>query len=1048
MPTVCTTSRGTTALQCISMHAIKRPPGGRVGLLRGGPLHIRQHASEMSVCIRRMKGRMQPGCPSRRRPCFSCPPGPNASSYMQPGAPVQGSQARQVAVTFHVPYRTMVGETISVVGGLPELGSWSAAGAAQLEWCGGHVWRGTVALPAGADTEFKCILHGAPGGDIWQPGRNRRLQIPRDHSAVEVRCSWDMEAVSTVPVSPADKEALDNAARDISDYGHTLSYTERELMQARQTLIAFDKQGNGVQEAERIVDAAMEAVDVEESAEKILELQHVVDQLRETHTKLQEDWQATGGKITSALFEKLQQAGEGQPEVHSNARSATPGTLAFTVSRMEAQAQDLGRMVSDLSTAKGELRHARQQIAGLQAKLDSAAAQQPGERPPGPEQHAPREGREAQPPGHARHSAAAPPAPDAKYQPAERQARGEATHVAEAPGGSLGQAPGASASPEAAQAAAALEQERRAASAREVEAAGGEAAHGAEAPGGSLGQAPGASASPEAAQMAAAQEQERRAASALEVEATELRQQLADAQAQAQAWQAAASQAAAAPASGAAKQRELELYGRLQAANADITALREWIDGAMRARAEWQAQAQRWQEWQAESGAEMDRMREKLQASEQERQVAAAEAAAAAEAHARAAWMAAQLEEQRRAVAAREAEAQELRRKLAAAHAQRPQGGAARGADSEAHREATLREQLSNAQVELSGLRAQVQAELHGRTEAESAGQRAAAQEASRGAEAVRQLQEQGARMAAELEQQRAAAAAWAAQAEDLRRQLATARAQPPRDAATGAASGSEQQAAQAEIARLRAELQAAMTGRTESAAAAKEAVLREAARSQALAAQLQDRDARLAALAQQQRATGSGSSQTEAEELRRRLASAKDSLRAAAQETKAAAAREAELQQELREAREELRASADATAEARRMQSYMEDMARELYDESQRAAALQDRFAALQAAAAGSAGTLRTFEERLEGQYREMEVLRTGLAEATERLLADQAASAAVIKASLADALNKSRAQWAAKLQAAERTSDDLRRRLAAAEAALQEERRRRGAM
>jgi len=50
--------------------------------------------------------------------------------------------------------------------------------------------------------------------------------------------------------------------------------------------------------------------------------------------------------------------------------------------------------------------------------------------------------------------------------------------------------------------------------------------------------------------------------------------------------------------------------------------------------------------------------------------------------------------------------------------------------------------------------------------------------------------------------------------------------------------------------------------------------------------------------------------------ELRRRLASAKDSLRAAAQETKAAAAREAELQQELREAREELRASADATAE------------------------------------------------------------------------------------------------------------------------------------
>jgi len=761
----------------------------------------------------------------------------------------------------------MVGETISVVGGLPELGSWSAAGAAQLEWCGGHVWRGTVALPAGADTEFKCILHGAPGGDIWQPGRNRRLQIPRDHSAVEVRCSWDMEAVSTVPVSPADKEALDNAARDISDYGHTLSYTERELMQARQTLIAFDKQGNGVQEAERIVDAAMEAVDVEESAEKILELQHVVDQLRETHTKLQEDWQATGGKITSALFEKLQQAGEGQPEVHSNARSATPGTLAFTVSRMEAQAQDLGRMVSDLSTAKGELRHARQQIAGLQAKLDSAAAQQPGERPPGPEQHAPREGREAQPPGHARHSAAAPPAPDAKYQPAERQARGEATHVAEAPGGSLGQAPGASASPEA-------------------------------------------------AQMAAAQEQERRAASALEVEATELRQQLADAQAQAQAWQAAASQAAAAPASGAAKQRELELYGRLQAANADITALREWIDGAMRARAEWQAQAQRWQEWQAESGAEMDRMREKLQASEQERQVAAAEAAAAAEAHARAAWMAAQLEEQRRAVAAREAEAQELRRKLAAAHAQRPQGGAARGADSEAHREATLREQLSNAQVELSGLRAQVQAELHGRTEAESAGQRAAAQEASRGAEAVRQLQEQGARMAAELEQQRAAAAAWAAQAEDLRRQLATARAQPPRDAATGAASGSEQQAAQAEIARLRAELQAAMTGRTESAAAAKEAVLREAARSQALAAQLQDRDARLAALAQQQRATGSGSSQTEAEELRRRLASAKDSLRAAAQETKAAAAREAELQQELREAREELRASADATAE------------------------------------------------------------------------------------------------------------------------------------
>ena len=63
---------------------------------------------------------------------------------------------------FVVPqYVTSFGQSLKVVGSLPELGGWDAAKAPAMFWKDGHVWALELLLPP-ATFEFKVCAHGRP----------------------------------------------------------------------------------------------------------------------------------------------------------------------------------------------------------------------------------------------------------------------------------------------------------------------------------------------------------------------------------------------------------------------------------------------------------------------------------------------------------------------------------------------------------------------------------------------------------------------------------------------------------------------------------------------------------------------------------------------------------------------------------------------------------------------------------------------------------------------------------------------------------------------
>ena len=83
-------------------------------------------------------------------------------------------------VTFEVNgYTTSMGQDLYVVGNVPELGNWSAANAAPLEWVDSDTWRGIVAFDAsqGQSIQFKFIMK--QGGSVtWEGGSNRSYTVP------------------------------------------------------------------------------------------------------------------------------------------------------------------------------------------------------------------------------------------------------------------------------------------------------------------------------------------------------------------------------------------------------------------------------------------------------------------------------------------------------------------------------------------------------------------------------------------------------------------------------------------------------------------------------------------------------------------------------------------------------------------------------------------------------------------------------------------------------------------------------------------------------
>jgi hypothetical protein len=70
------------------------------------------------------------------------------------------------------------GDTLVLLGDLPELGRWSGEHAVTLDPSAWPTWRTTLTLPAGVRAEYKLAVRTASGALRWEQGENRHLTVP------------------------------------------------------------------------------------------------------------------------------------------------------------------------------------------------------------------------------------------------------------------------------------------------------------------------------------------------------------------------------------------------------------------------------------------------------------------------------------------------------------------------------------------------------------------------------------------------------------------------------------------------------------------------------------------------------------------------------------------------------------------------------------------------------------------------------------------------------------------------------------------------------
>ena len=82
--------------------------------------------------------------------------------------------------------QTAFGDTVVLVGDLPELGSWDPNKGIALDGGAWPTWLGSLELPAGIRLEYKFATIQAGGGIIWHKGQNRTLRVPTDTTEMHI----------------------------------------------------------------------------------------------------------------------------------------------------------------------------------------------------------------------------------------------------------------------------------------------------------------------------------------------------------------------------------------------------------------------------------------------------------------------------------------------------------------------------------------------------------------------------------------------------------------------------------------------------------------------------------------------------------------------------------------------------------------------------------------------------------------------------------------------------------------------------------------------
>lgn len=86
---------------------------------------------------------------------------------------------------------TSWGDTVVLVGSLPELGSWDPARGVVLSGEGWPTWTGSLELRSGAYFEYKLVIRRADGSVRWENGSNRSALLTTDPTEPPVELNDD-----------------------------------------------------------------------------------------------------------------------------------------------------------------------------------------------------------------------------------------------------------------------------------------------------------------------------------------------------------------------------------------------------------------------------------------------------------------------------------------------------------------------------------------------------------------------------------------------------------------------------------------------------------------------------------------------------------------------------------------------------------------------------------------------------------------------------------------------------------------------------------------
>ncbi|CAN1846424.1 Pentatricopeptide repeat-containing protein At2g29760, chloroplastic [Linum perenne] len=153
-----------------------------------------------------------------------------------PGIQQLGSSVR---VKFQLHKDCMYGEQILLVGNHPAIGSWDPMNAIALSWSEGNMWSVEMSsdisnwlttrnlgqdLPVDTTMQYKFILRGSGGEQIWQPGSDRILKPWESMNTIVVTEDW--ENVEEQKITECKQVSKNQLEQNITGIQHVMEQSE------------------------------------------------------------------------------------------------------------------------------------------------------------------------------------------------------------------------------------------------------------------------------------------------------------------------------------------------------------------------------------------------------------------------------------------------------------------------------------------------------------------------------------------------------------------------------------------------------------------------------------------------------------------------------------------------------------------------------------------------------------------------------------------------------------------------------------------------------